>query len=312
MSPIWIAVAVVAALAAAVAFIAFVFSTLVLHAHRQPIVRTPSDYSMEFEEVAFASTDGLQLKGWFIPAAGVSDRAIILTHPFPFNRHGFTPKNQGFPPLSTVAVDLLKTARALHAAGYPLLMFDFRNHGESASGVTGVGLTEFQDVLGALDYLRGRPDLREPRLGFVSFCMGANATIIALSKGAQQARDVCFLVAIQPVSAAVFVRQYLKAQYTPLSLPLASIVDWIDKRRGGFALSEMSPLPYAKSIRVPILYVQARRDRWTTTADTQSFYDAAPGEKEIWWIEEVSHRFKAYDYVGEHPERVLDFIRKHF
>jgi pimeloyl-ACP methyl ester carboxylesterase len=311
MSPFWIAAAVIAALAALLGIAGYVFSTLVLHSHRQPIVRTPRDYGMDYEDVTFTSTDGLQLKGWFIPAAGVSDKAVVMTHPFPFNRHGFTPKNQGFPPLSTVAVDLLTTARALHAAGYPILLFDFRNHGESAAGVTGVGLNEYQDVLGALAYLRGRPDLQQPRLGFVSFCMGANATIIALSKGAAQVRDVRFLVAVQPVSAAVFVRQYLRAQYTPLSLPLAGIVDWIDRQRGGYALAEMSPLAYARDIRVPTLYVQARLDRWTTAADTQSFYDATPAEKELWWIDGITHRFKAYNYVGEHPERILDFVKKH-
>jgi dipeptidyl aminopeptidase/acylaminoacyl peptidase len=83
------------------------------------------------------------------------------------------------------------------------------------------------------------------------------------------------------------------------------------ERRGGYALSEMSPLAYAKDIRVPTLFVQARRDRWTTVADTQSFYDATPAEKEIWWIEDITHRFKAYNHIGEHPERILEFVGKH-
>jgi pimeloyl-ACP methyl ester carboxylesterase len=252
------------------------------------------------------------MKGWFIPVAGVKDKAIIMTHPLPFNRHGFVAKNQGFPPLCTINVDLLKTAHALHQAGYPVLMFDFRNHGESDAGLTGVGLNEYQDVLGAIAHLRQRTDLSNPRIGFVSFCMGANSTIVALSKGAEQVQPVKFLVAIQPVSADVFVKQYLKAVYTPLSVYLAAIADWLVQRRGGYPLKDMSPRSYAKDIKVPTLYIQVRADRWTTTADTQSFYDATPNPREIWWIEGITHRFEAYNYVGDHPERVIDFAKEHF
>ena len=142
--------------------------------------------------------------------------------------------------------------------------------------------------------------------------MGANSTIIALSKGAEQVQAIRFLVAVQPVSAAVFVRQYLRSVYTPLSVFLAAVVDWIVQLRGGYALKAMSPLPYVKDIKAPTLYIQARADRWTTVADTQSFYDATLSEREIWWIEGITRRFDAYNYVGEHPERIIEFVKRHF
>ena len=309
---LWIAILVIALLIIFPVLAGYIFSSIVLHPHRQPVVHTPQEYGMGYEDVEFTSTDGLHLKGWFIPAEGVADRAIILTHPFPFNRHGFIARNQGFPPLCTIDVDLLKTAQSLHQAGFPVLMFDFRNHGESASGTTGIGLNEYQDVLGALAYLARRPDLHNLQIGFTSFCMGANSTIIALSKGAERVQNVKFLVAIQPVSPDVFVRQYLRAVYTPLSVFLANIVDRIIQWRGGYALKAMSPLPFAKDLQVPTLYVQAPADRWTTVADTQSFYDATPGEKEIWWIEGITRRFDTYNYVGDHPERIIAFAQKHF
>lgn len=290
----------------------YIFSNTVLHAQRQPIVQTPQDYGMTYEDVEFRSSDGLRLKGWFIPASSPSRQAIIMTHPFPFNRHGFIAKNQGFPPLCNIDVDLLKMAKALHQAGYPVLMFDFRNHGESEAGITGIGLNEYQDVLGAVAYLQQRSDFGDVQIGFVSFCMGANATIIALGCGEGLIGAVKLLVAVQPVSAAVFVRQYLRAQYTPLSEFLGAIVDKLVQMQGGYALNAMSPLAYTKDIRVPTLYIQARADRWTTIADTQSFYDATPGEKELWWIEGITRRFDAYNYVGDHPERVIEFIQKYF
>jgi pimeloyl-ACP methyl ester carboxylesterase len=289
----------------------WIFSGLIIHSRRQPIVKTPADYGMPYEDVEFEAADGITLSGWFIPADAGSS-VIIMTHPFPFNRHGFRAKGQGFPPLAWTDVDLLTTAQALNRTGHSILMFDFRNHGQSGKALTGVGLEEYKDVLGAVTYLKQRPSLNNPRIGFVSFCMGANSTIVALSKSGDLVEDIAFLVAIQPISADVFVRSYLKAVYTPLSLFLIPIVDWLVQLRGGYPLKAMSPLEYAADVTVPSLFVQAREDRWTELHDIESIYDAAQGPKEFWWIEGKMMRFDAYNYVGQHPDRVLQFIERYF
>jgi len=284
-----------------------IFSGLIIHSRRQPIVKTPADYGMAYEDVEFTSTDGVRLSGWFIPA-DESRSVIVVTHPFPFNRHGFIARNQGFPPLAWTDVDLLTTAQALHNTGHSILMFDFRNHGQSGKALTGVGLEEYKDVLGAITYLKERPSPDNPRIGFVSFCMGANSTIVALSKGGELVEDIAFLVAIQPISANVFVRSYLKAVYTPLSLFLMPLVDWLVQLRGGYPLRAMSPLEYAADVTIPTLFVQAREDRWTELQDIESIYEAVQGPKEFWWIEGKMKRFDAYNYIGQHPDRVLQFI----
>jgi pimeloyl-ACP methyl ester carboxylesterase len=209
-------------------------------------------------------------------------------------------------------VDLLKTIHALHQAGYPVLAFDLRNHGESDRGITGNGLSEYQDVLGAVNYVRDHPTLNVKQIGFVCFCMGAASTMIAISKGGEQIQNARFFVAIQPVTSAVFFRSYLKAVYTPLSLFLIPIVDRIVRWRGGYAFKDMLPGKYARDIDIPTMYVQAKEDPWTELSDIQSFYDATPGAEELWLIEGKMRRFEAYNYVGEHPERMLAFIKKHF
>ncbi|MBN1313106.1 MAG: alpha/beta hydrolase [Anaerolineae bacterium] len=292
-----------------------IFSGLILFSRQQPIVKTPQEYGMAYDDVRFKSIDGLTLSGWFIPAeandaAGKQSKVVIITHPFPFNRHGFLAKNQGFPPLAWTDVDLLTTAQALHQAGYAVLMFDFRNHGKSDRAITGVGLEEYKDVLGAIEYIRQLPPLNEPQIGFVSFCMGANATIVALSKGEELVEDIKFLVAVQPISASVFVRSYMKKVYTPLSLFLIPIVDKLVQWRGGYALDAMSPLDYVKDLKVPTLYIQAREDPWTELSDIEGFYQATQAPKEFWWLEGKMKRFEAYNYVGKHPDRMLEFINK--
>lgn len=296
--------------------VGYIFSSIVLYSRRQPIELTPEDYNLDYEEVEFKATDGVTLRGWFLPAEKRSSDAepkevIILTHPMTFNRHGFVVENQGFPPIAKTAVDLLKTARSLNAAGYPVLMFDFRNHGESEAGLSGVGLTEYQDIIGAVAYVNNRW-LSAPAIGFMSFCMGANATTVALSKGKDQLHNIKFLVAIQPVSAEVFIRAYLRNVYTSLSLYLLPIIDRIVRWRGGYALKEMSPLEYAQDVEVPTLVIQAREDPWTELTDTQAYYQALAGPKELWWIDGIQRRFETYNFVGENPERIVQFIQQHF
>ncbi|MFC2036455.1 alpha/beta hydrolase [Chloroflexota bacterium] len=313
MSILWIIAVLIVILMAAVLATSYMFAGIVIHSRRQPVVRTPHEYGMSYEDIEFRSADGLSIKGWFIPApSSRTDKVIVLTHPMPMNRHGFLAKHQGFPPMFKTDVDLLRTMHALHQAGYPVLAFDLRNHGESDSGITGNGMSEYQDVLGAVDYINNRPDLGVQEIGFVCFCMGAASTMVALSKGKDQIKNARFLVAIQPVTSSVFFRCYLKDIYTSLSLFLIPIVNRIVQWQGGYAFEEMTPGRFAKDIDIPTFYVQSKEDPWTELSDIQSFYDATPAAKELWLIEGKMRRFEAYNYVGEHPEKILAFIEKHF
>jgi uncharacterized protein len=47
---------------------------------RSPILHTPSEQNLVYEEVTFPALDGVPLEGWFIPADG-SQKLIIANHP---------------------------------------------------------------------------------------------------------------------------------------------------------------------------------------------------------------------------------------
>ena len=55
------------AIVAMILISSYIFSGIVMYSRRQPIVRTPKEYGMAYEDVEFKSTDNLTLKGWFIP-----------------------------------------------------------------------------------------------------------------------------------------------------------------------------------------------------------------------------------------------------
>jgi predicted alpha/beta-fold hydrolase len=277
---------------------------------RQPIIKTPQDYGMKYESIEFKSTDGVKLKGWYIP--GASEKLIIMTHPMIFTKYGFSAKDQGLFKVTDLDVEFMKTAGALNGAGYSVLTFDFRNHGESDAannGYSAVGLFEWQDLAGALDYIAERNDLKNKKIGFVSHCMGANTTIIAMSKAKDKFKNVRCLIAVQPVSADVFTKCIIKDKYPLFSLFYADI-NKKAKEFTGCSLEEMSPKTFVKDITVPVLYVQVKADPWTTHEDIEGFYQSTPSEKMLLWIE-GKERFEGYNYFGDHPEEMLNFLKKY-
>jgi hypothetical protein len=291
--------------------IGYVFSTLLLYSNRQPITKVPVDYGMQFENVTFKSSDGLILKGWFIP--GNTRKTIIMTHPMFFNRQGFSTQYQGVVPLFGTNVDLMKTAKALNRAGYSVMMFDFRNHGESGPGVSGVGMTEYQDILGALDFLNNVKRIPNTSIGFVSFCMGADATMATLSKTWKKMKGIRCFVAIQPVSSLVFCRSYIRKQFPIIGLPLIPIISYYYQHRGGFALTEDVPKLFCWDIQLPTMYVQAKEDPWTDISEIKRFYEfTASRQKELWLIEGKMGRFDTYNYVGDNPQKILHFLKTYF
>ena len=309
MTAVSILILVVLFVAAIYVATCYIFAQMTLNPSRQPIAVTPADYGLEYEEVEFDSLEGIRLKGWFVP--GNPRKVFLLTHPMNFNRHGFLVRNKS--PLVTIKTDveLLLSVQALNRAGYSVLTFDFRNHGASDGGMTGLGLNECQDVLGALDYLESRPDLEGAEFGLVAFCMGANATIIAMSRDPEAFSRARCLVAIQPLSMSVFVRSYLRSTYTSLGLAVLPLTEGLRRWLGGHPMEEMSPREYVKDIKVPTLYVQGRTDPWTELSDIEGMYEATRAPKEFWWLETTKSRPEAYQYVGEHPQRLVEFIEAH-
>ena len=289
--------------------ICYAFANLLLYPKRQPVVRSPNEYGLKYENVEFKSTDGLKLRGWFIP--GKVSKAVIVTHPMFCNRHGYLARYQSRLASVKTDIDLLASIKALNDAGYSILTFDFRNHGESEKGITGVGLNEYQDVLGAIDYIENRHDVHSSAIGLVGFCMGANAMIVAMSKAKERfAKAKCF-VAIQPITMLVFVRSYLKNLYTRIGLVFLPMMEIFRHWRGGYPLIEMSPRKFVKDIAIPTLYAQTRTDPWTELSDVQGFYKETPSLKEFWWLEGDMSRIDGYNYVGQHPERMVAFLQRH-
>lgn len=277
---------------------------------RTPILETPSDYDMEFEEVFFPSMDGIPLEGWLIPAD--SNKLIICNHPMTFNRYGFPGHLEPWKQFSDVEVNFLKVYEALHQAGYNVLTYDLRNHGRSGSAndqVCGVGLLEYRDVVGAMQYVQGHDKLKQMDVGLFNPCAGGDAAMVAMTKHPEYFEEVKAFVCPQPAS------MHIMSKVTLDSMGLGEYMDVLDEEQvklGGFKSSDMSPHHYAQHVKVPTFIIQVRNDVWTIPDDVQTTFDLIPGDdKKLFWVEGTTKRFDGYNYFGEKPEQMIEWFDRY-
>jgi len=280
---------------------------------RSPILHSPAEQGLDYEDVTFPSRDGVPLAGWFMPAAG-SNNLIIANHPLGFNRSGMPThlepwRSEWASSGNAVEVDFVPDYRILHDAGYNVLAYDLRNHGLSGAangGISSSGIFEARDVVGSLSYARGRRDTREMAIGLFSRCLGCNATFSAMTRFPEAFAGVRCLVAPQPVTTRTITERRLAA------LGLSERIDDLERRivlRTGIGFGQRNPREWAKSVRAPTFLSQVRDDVLTHPSDVQAMFDNIPvAEKRLQWIEGTTARFDGYLEFQRRPEPMLEWL----
>jgi len=281
-----------------------------------PIMHWPDEYGLDYEDVFFSSEDGVPLEGGFIPCPG-SNKVVIANHPRWFNRAGLPSHLEPWKSLGASAgndfeVDFLPDYKILHEAGYNVLAYDMRNFGHSSAangGIFSVGRYESRDIVGSLDYVRGRSDTRGMTIGLFSRCVGANATMFAMTRRPGQFEDVRCMVSPQPLSSGVALERALER----LGIPASCMADLNERIRlqTSFTIDQFSPVPWARSVRIPTFLYQVRDDLYTRPSDIQAVYDNIPvSEKELCWIEGSTRRWDGYTFFQREPGQMLDWFAR--
>ena len=125
-----------------VSIISFVALSLIVgykatHPEIKDIDKNPADYNLEYEDITFYNNrDDITLKGWWIPSTKKSlfldNKTVIFSHGYGYNRQ-------------EMPFNSLMLAKKLAQEGYNVMMFDFRNSGESEVSSTSIGLNEQYD-----------------------------------------------------------------------------------------------------------------------------------------------------------------------
>lgn len=216
----------------------------ITHPARRAVDTTPAAWGLSYSDISFTSrTDGLKLKGWLI-AAPANRQTVIFAHGYGRNR-------------LQDDVPLLPIVQVLVNKGCNVLLFDFRSSGESEGNLSSVGEYEVYDLLGAVDFVRARPDLNQTVTLF-GFSMGAAVAIMA---GAQEPS----VAAVVSDSSFADLKTYLKANlavWTNLPpVPFNQTVLFITPLLTGLDIEKVSPVKEVKNLGGrPLLLIHGEAD----------------------------------------------------
>mmetsp|Transcript_8133 Transcript_8133/g.10586 ORF Transcript_8133/g.10586 Transcript_8133/m.10586 type:complete len:298 (+) Transcript_8133:111-1004(+) len=271
------------------------YADLMVARDPSPVLGSPSDFDLSYEDVEFESVDWAKLSGWLINPG--QSKVIIQTHfGVQCSRSGWTPKGRWFAPLWDEESKFLPHCKHLAQEGYTILAYDMRNHGKSGPGPRPLvtwGKEERNDVIAAVTYITSRREYCEAPIGLLSICMGASATTFAYGDKENSLKNfpqLKAMVAIQPLNYTVFARS--------LGWP-----GWII-RGGNKVLKERGInleddfLPYIPDIEAPTRVIQNTNDPWTDLDLVNRFYQELQVEKDMVWWDLKNRRAAAYAYLA--------------
>ncbi|MEM9276068.1 MAG: alpha/beta hydrolase [Cyanobacteria bacterium P01_F01_bin.143] len=276
---------------------------------KSPVFNNPQDFGLDYEDVTFKSSDGVKLSGWLIK--GGTDKVIIQSHfGVQCSRAGYTPQGKGFAPLWKTDISFLNQARYLVDAGYSVLMYDFRNHGNSGAGTNPYvtwGIDEAKDAIAAVDFITNHPEYHNCTIGLLSICMGQSATTMAYGRddGLQNYENIKVLISVQPLTYEKFV--------AALGFPKFVInrANKVIEQKTGIDFNENNFMPNVKDIKVPTLVIQNKNDPWTNRELVNEYCDRLNVEKELLWLDLGKQRAAGYDWIGKNPDKILEWFGKY-
>lgn len=281
---------------------------------QSPVFDDPRNYDLNFEDVTFKAQDNVELSGWLIK--GSKDKVIIQSHfGVQCSRSGYRPSGmmKGY----DKDIEFLRQAKYLNDAGYTVLMYDFRNHGNSGEGslpYISWGEEEAKDVIAAVEFISNHVDYNQASIGLLSICMGQGASVAAFGRedGLKQFPNLKTMISIQPMDYACFVKA--------LGLPkfIANSTNKAIEKRTARDFNETSWRPYTKDVNVPTLVIQNRNDGYLDEVFIESFYSDLNVEKELLWLDipkkkggAFPNRAAAYDWIGENPKPIIGWFDEH-
>lgn len=257
------------------------FSLLATHKARSPVA--DADLGRPYEDVTLRTTDGLTLRGWYVPS---SNRAAVIAFP---GRSG-----------------PVEHARMLARRGYGVLLFDRRGEGESEGDYNAFGWGGERDLDAAIAWLATRPDVDRARIGGLGLSVGGELLLQT------QAHAPLLRAVVSDGAGVRSIRDHVAAgDRGPL--------DWISplavQTAATAVLANSSPPPPLTELVARIapraaFFVHAGRG--SGGEDLNPIYHAAAAQpKQLWQIPEATHTGGIAARPTEYESRVVGFFHRH-
>jgi len=267
---------------------------LILHPPAMsPMWIFPEQFGLRYEKVSFPTEDGLELKGWFLPSPNGDTRTIVMCHGWGDNKG-----------------ELLKQTFFLNeSAGFNLLYFDFRSHGESDGEITTIGGLETMDFAAAVKWLRAAKPALADRVGVFGLSMGAAVTVASMPEHP----DLRCAVVESPFSDyRGVVRRWAWNHLKVPRFPLIDMALWMLRLRVGDPhVDQFNPVEAAGRIAPrPLFVIGGENDRLMPVDDVRRVFDAARDPKQLWLVPGAYHAKCREAAEMEYDTRVSGFFSR--
>jgi hypothetical protein len=263
----------------------FIAERTTLHPERRALGPTPAARGMAYSDVSFTTRDGLTLRGWWIP--GTQHETVVMIHGLSNNRE-----------------EPLSKAGYLHQAGYNLLVFDLRGHGQSDGNGTTMGYREPEDARAAVAEARS---LDPGPIALLGYSLGAS---IAIEEAAANP-DVRAVIEDSGFSSVgdVFLARFTEVTGLP-NLPWAAPLVAFGQLDIGTSLWDVRPVGLAAKLNKPLLAIIGSADTIVPPAEGLAIFSAASGPKQLLVVPGAGH-VGAYDTANaQYEQTVLGFLSK--
>ena len=212
------------------------------------ILETPANAGLDHRELTIATADGERLHGWWIAARADRLGHLLLCH----GNAG----NIG---------DRVLHAELLTAAGFDVLLFDYRGYGRSTGSASEDGT--YRDARAAFETLREQPDVDPDRVLYLGESLGgAVALDLALAHPPG---------GLALMSAFAGIRDMARLHYPFVPATLVPDAYPVRTRIG--------------RLKAPLLVLHGDRDDIVPLAQGQTLFDAAPEPKRMHVFEGLGH-----------------------
>jgi hypothetical protein len=235
-----------------------------------------------YEEVSFRTSDGLELRGWYIPSR---NRAAVIAFP---GRRG--PQ---------------RPARMLARHGYGVLLFDRRGEGESEGDPNVFGWQGERDVHAAVAFLQSRPDVDPERIGGIGLSVGGEMMIEAAAESDGLRAVVSEGAGIRSLREALAIPETGARLTSALAFGvLTPAVALFSNDLPPPSLEDLAPRIAPR----PVFFVYADPGQGGESELNETFYEAAREPKLIWQVPGSGHTGGIEAQPDEYERRVVGFF----
>lgn len=206
-----------------------------------PMLRSPSEHNLDFEDVIINTSDGVKLRGWFIKGDNTKERETII----------FFQANAG-----NIGLRLPNIVQLCRLVNVNILIVGYRGYGHSEGIPTEQGLKI--DALSVFDWAIQNDQINNSKIYIFGRSLGGAVAIYLCSKRKENIKGLI-----------------LENTFSSIPDMVDHIFTWLARFKKFILRIEWNSIALIKDIKVPMLFISGRNDQIVPCTQMDNLFEAA-------------------------------------